>query len=222
MEPLTRLSDPSNNFAAYRNFYSSVDTSCVPFIGEFPGFYGSVGRTIWAEFCCFCDSHVLDTANTLCRAVQRTRSRTQTCSNLWRLCYRDVISPRIDGVFTVAEQLTDDEYLGASVPERRDHHAHQLHPLVQVRRSHPPDAPASVERLQAGKPLSLCPASGLGSQSGAGDQPWGRKRRRARARGDDVGHGRCWNEPASWSAISERCWRGFGREAIDPDVCGSD
>lgn len=35
VEPLTRLSDPSNNFAAYRNFYSSVDTSCVPFIAMY-------------------------------------------------------------------------------------------------------------------------------------------------------------------------------------------
>ncbi|KAG9045100.1 hypothetical protein FS837_007032 [Tulasnella sp. UAMH 9824] len=33
VEPLTRFTDPSNNFAAYRNFYSTVDTSCVPFIG---------------------------------------------------------------------------------------------------------------------------------------------------------------------------------------------
>ncbi|KIO22395.1 hypothetical protein M407DRAFT_28115 [Tulasnella calospora MUT 4182] len=33
VEPLTRLTDPSNNFAAYRNFYSTVDTSCVPFVG---------------------------------------------------------------------------------------------------------------------------------------------------------------------------------------------
>lgn len=35
MEPLTRLTDPTANFAAYRSFYANVDTSCVPFIGMF-------------------------------------------------------------------------------------------------------------------------------------------------------------------------------------------
>ncbi|KAG9011301.1 hypothetical protein FRB93_003103 [Tulasnella sp. JGI-2019a] len=33
MEPLTRLTDPTANFAAYRSFYANVNTSCVPFIG---------------------------------------------------------------------------------------------------------------------------------------------------------------------------------------------
>ncbi|KAG8976546.1 hypothetical protein FRB90_009107, partial [Tulasnella sp. 427] len=32
VEPLTRLADTSNNFATLRSFYSSVDTSCVPFV----------------------------------------------------------------------------------------------------------------------------------------------------------------------------------------------
>jgi len=33
MEPLTRLTDPTGNFTAYRSFYGNVETSCVPFIG---------------------------------------------------------------------------------------------------------------------------------------------------------------------------------------------
>lgn len=33
-ERLARITDPSNNFAAYRNFYANVTTSCVPYIGE--------------------------------------------------------------------------------------------------------------------------------------------------------------------------------------------
>ncbi|KAG8886578.1 hypothetical protein FRB98_001226 [Tulasnella sp. 332] len=33
MEPLTRLTDPTASFAAYRSFYANVNTSCVPFIG---------------------------------------------------------------------------------------------------------------------------------------------------------------------------------------------
>lgn len=41
MEPLTRLTDPSGNFAAYRSFYSTVDTSCVPFIGKCLEFHSS-------------------------------------------------------------------------------------------------------------------------------------------------------------------------------------
>lgn len=34
MEPVTHLTDPMANFAAYRAFYANVDTSCVPFIGN--------------------------------------------------------------------------------------------------------------------------------------------------------------------------------------------
>jgi hypothetical protein len=31
---MLRLTDPNNNFSAYRTFYKNVTTSCVPFIGE--------------------------------------------------------------------------------------------------------------------------------------------------------------------------------------------
>lgn len=33
-ERLARLTDPSNNFAAYRQFYANVTTSCVPYVGK--------------------------------------------------------------------------------------------------------------------------------------------------------------------------------------------
>lgn len=33
-ERLAKLTDPANNFAAYRSFYSTVTTSCVPYIGK--------------------------------------------------------------------------------------------------------------------------------------------------------------------------------------------
>jgi len=35
LEPLTRLTDPSDNFAVSRKFYATVDTSCVPFVGGY-------------------------------------------------------------------------------------------------------------------------------------------------------------------------------------------
>ena len=45
LESLTKLTDPSGNFTAYRTFYGQVDTSCVPYIGE-------ASPSLTSMFCC--------------------------------------------------------------------------------------------------------------------------------------------------------------------------